>query len=387
MDQPNPWAKKQHAPFSHRKRHDTHPKPTSQYQLHCKWHGLHRHKCTRDTNLGNVINRGKGEGLLGRSSGNDNGACMRHGPKPSTTNLEEMLRPNKNIDVMRFHLKDQMLQWAAKNGCFIDGAVNIPEQLLTDIATLKFNPGASLMDSTWVGRGLTIMCCLSYKPGAWDDIQAEEEGARATAATRTLAEELKRSKGVQRTPLNTHADLCIALDTFCVLIWTLFGNECNYYKGLLNVRNVLLSEMVLSMRSRYTPHTICSYFWAIIDDGREYLGTKLLKQHFMTGTLAFPSSLLYDILHDIRFQRVTVRNNFPPAWIVQPQVNPPTYQQDATQHQPATQQQKRGNNQRPTAKWGTQPTQQQGGLPPPPTVAKPSSWGNVARQIKPPVEE
>ena len=141
------------------------------------------------------------------------------------------------------------------------------------------------------------------------------------------------------------------------------------------------------MRSRYTPHTIRSYFWAIINDGREYLGTKLLKQNFMTGTPAFPSLLLYNILHNIRFQQVTVRNNFPPAWIVQPQVNPPTYQQDATQHQPATQQQKRGNNQGPTAKWGTQPTQQQGGLPPPPTVAKPSSWGNVARQIKLPVEE
>ena len=97
----------------------------------------------------------------------------------------------KNLDVMRFHLKDQLLKWAAKNRCIIDGAVHIPEQLLTDIATLRFNPGGSLTDSTWVGRGLTIMCCLPYKPGAWDDIQAEEEAARATAATRTLAKELK----------------------------------------------------------------------------------------------------------------------------------------------------------------------------------------------------
>ncbi len=97
----------------------------------------------------------------------------------------------KNLDVMRFHLKDQMLQRAVKNGCVIDRAVNIPEQLLTDIATLRVNPGESLTDSTWVGRGLTTMCCLLYKPGAWDDIQAVEEAARATAATRTLAKELK----------------------------------------------------------------------------------------------------------------------------------------------------------------------------------------------------
>lgn len=152
----------------------------------------------------------------------------------------------KNQDVMQFHLEDQLTKWAAKNGCVIDRAVNIPEQLLTDIATLRFNPGGSLTDSTWVGRGLTIMCCLLYEPGVWDDIRAEEEAARATSATRTLAEELKRSKGVQRTPPKTHADLRIMLDTFCSLIWTLFGNECNYYKGLLNVRNVLLSETVLS---------------------------------------------------------------------------------------------------------------------------------------------
>ena len=146
------------------------------------------------------------------------------------------------------------------------------------------------------------MCCLPYKPGAWDDIRAEVEAARAKAATRTLAEELKRSKGVQRMPPNTHADLRIALNTFCALIWTLFSNECNYYKGLLNVRNILLSETVLSMRSKYTPHTICSYFWAIINDGCKYLETKLLKQHFMTGTPLFPSLLLYVILHNICFQ-------------------------------------------------------------------------------------
>jgi hypothetical protein len=94
----------------------------------------------------------------------------------------------KNLDVMRFHLKDQTLQWVAKNRCIINGAVNIPEQLLTDIATLRFNLGGSLTDSTWVGRGLTIMCSLPYKPGAWDDILAEEVAARATAATRNLVE-------------------------------------------------------------------------------------------------------------------------------------------------------------------------------------------------------
>jgi hypothetical protein len=152
-------------------------------------------------------------------------------------------------------------------------------------------------------------------------------------------------------PPNTHADLRIALNTFCALIWTLFGNECNYYKGLLNVRNVLLSKTVLSMRLRYMTHTIRLYFWAIIDDGCKYLGTKLLKQHFMTGTPAFPSSLLYDTLHDIRFQQVTVRPNFPQAWIVhQPQANPPTFQQGTPQQQPAAQQQKHGNNQGSTAK-------------------------------------
>jgi DNA helicase HerA-like ATPase len=36
MDRHYPRAEKQHAPFTHHECHDTHPKPTSQYQLPCK---------------------------------------------------------------------------------------------------------------------------------------------------------------------------------------------------------------------------------------------------------------------------------------------------------------------------------------------------------------
>jgi hypothetical protein len=84
-----------------------------------------------------------------------------------------------------------MKQWALAHGTIIDGAMHFPKQLLSNIATLRFNPEGALTSGTWIGRGLTIMCCIPYEPGMWDEIRAKEDATKATATTRTYSEELR----------------------------------------------------------------------------------------------------------------------------------------------------------------------------------------------------
>ncbi len=86
----------------------------------------------------------------------------------------------KNPDVLRhLLLKDYIKKWSrAHDDARINKAVNFSKQFLTDIATLKFNHGASSGDIKWIGQGLTIMTCISYSQGVCEDLLAKEEARR-----------------------------------------------------------------------------------------------------------------------------------------------------------------------------------------------------------------
>jgi hypothetical protein len=129
-----------------------------------------------------------------------------------------------------------MEKWLrAHNGTRIGRAVNISKQFLTDITMLKFNHGASSGDINWIRCGLTIMTCITYSQGVWEDLLAEEEAARTTHTRCTMDKELKRSKGTQHDPPATYGDLSLAIDTFAELLRTLFGPKCDYYTKIMNI--------------------------------------------------------------------------------------------------------------------------------------------------------
>jgi hypothetical protein len=234
-----------------------------------------------------------------------------------------------------------MQQWALAQGTIINGAVHFPKNFLTNIATLWFNPGGSLTSGTWIRRGLTIMCCIPYKPGVRDKIRAKDDVAKATATTWTFSNKLNQAKGLQHTPPSTHSELWLALDTFCALIWTLFDRKCNYYKALVTLRLIFMAKTVQALWKQFTPYTIRSYFWAIIDNRCNYLGKQLLEQHFALWTPKFPTSLLDDILYDVRFQCPLIRNNFPEAW--KPPPTPLTYYTNNSQQNINTSNNKRNH--------------------------------------------
>jgi hypothetical protein len=99
-------------------------------------------------------------------------------------------------NILQHLLKGCMKKWSrAHDGVRINGAVNFSKQFFMNIATLKFNHGASSRDIKWIGWGLTIMTCIPYSRAVWEDLLAEEEAARTTHTTCIMDKELKRSKG------------------------------------------------------------------------------------------------------------------------------------------------------------------------------------------------
>ena len=218
----------------------------------------------------------------------------------------------QNCDTLRYLLKDYMRLWAnTTERAKIVGAVNFSEQFLTDIGNLKFNHGGSSGDIKWVGRGITTVTCLPQEVGEWEELLAEEEAARRTTTTRTLNNKHKHSKGTQRDPPTMNGDLCLAIDTFAALLWTLFSDKCDYYKKIMTVRSILYSDIVLSHRSCVTSSVIKTYLWAIINNGRDYFSKHLLCLHFKKLPVPFPILLLDDIYSNVRFGKEVERVNFP----------------------------------------------------------------------------
>ena len=69
-----------------------------------------------------------------------------------------------------------------------------------------------------------------------------EEAAESTKHTRSLGDLLKKNRGKTVEPTATYMDLKLNIGTYCGLLWTIFGNHCNYYKELLKIYHILDCE-------------------------------------------------------------------------------------------------------------------------------------------------
>ncbi len=64
---------------------------------------------------------------------------------------------------------------------------------------------------------------------------------------------------------------------FFTLIWTLFGDECNYYKRLLEVCETLDQQEVHIIRDSFTADVCRRITWAILSNGRFFFNTVLVE--------------------------------------------------------------------------------------------------------------
>jgi hypothetical protein len=112
---------------------------------------------------------------------------------------------------------------------------------------------------------------------------------------------------------------------FCALIWTLFGKECDYYKGLLEVAETLDQQEVHIIRDSFTPNVCRRITWAILTDGHSFFNTVLVDAQFWSGErFRWPTSLIHKITDDVRFAKAIERPMYPAKWLVPSSAIPTT---------------------------------------------------------------
>lgn len=105
-------------------------------------------------------------------------------------------------------------------------------------------------------KGLTILCCRPKTAEEVEYIREHEEAMACTGGMMTYEEfKAQKTKGtgvVGATPPENYKDLLLCLNTYCALIHTIFGPECDHYIGLMEVRDTLLLKKVAYIRTSFT---------------------------------------------------------------------------------------------------------------------------------------
>jgi hypothetical protein len=99
---------------------------------------------------------------------------------------------------------------------------------------------------------ISILTCRQKSAHKVKTIKDYEEAWHTTAHTAQFNEVWRRQKMPPSPPPDNYFELQLSINTFCTLIWTLFGNECDYYKGMLEVCETLDQQEVHIFRDSFT---------------------------------------------------------------------------------------------------------------------------------------
>jgi hypothetical protein len=210
-----------------------------------------------------------------------------------------------------------MTKWAKETGKEIDKAPFFTEQTIKDIVTLNFNPGEAVPTYASAQRGVSILTCRPKTAQEVETIKDNEEARRVTAHTAQFNEVCCHQKKNLSPPPDTYFELRLSVNTFCALVWTLFGEECDYYKGLFEVCKTLDLQEVHIIRESFTADVCRRITWAILSDGRSFFNTVLLETQFRRREqFRWPTSLIYKITDDIRFAKTINRPFYPTEWLI-----------------------------------------------------------------------
>ena len=161
-------------------------------------------------------------------------------------------------------------------------------------------------------RGISILMCRPKSAHDVKLIKDFEEARRATAHTAQFNEVRRRQKAQPSAPPDNYHDLHLSVNTFFALIWTLFGKECDYYKGMLEIADTLDLQEVHIIRESFTPDVCRRTSWAIPMDGRSFFNTVLVEFQFRQWQrFKWPTSLIHKIVDDVRYAETIHRPMYP----------------------------------------------------------------------------
>ncbi len=127
-----------------------------------------------------------------------------------------------------------------------------------------------------------MLVCRSLTALEVEQLRGYEEASELTRSTRRLDEVLKE-KSKTTMPAQNYMELKLNLSTFYGLLWALFGDQCDYYRELLKLLNILDTKECFTIRDVYTKEVCARITWAIIDDGWSYFGRTCVAANFAQG--------------------------------------------------------------------------------------------------------
>ena len=152
----------------------------------------------------------------------------------------------------RHNFRVGMMMWSKQTGMDIDKAHFFTEATIKDIVSLNFNPGEAVPTYLSTQREISILTCRPKSVHKVELIKDFEESRRTTAHTAQFNEVRRRQKTQPSAPPENYHELRLSVNTFCALIWTLFGEECNYYMGMLEIVETLDLQEVHIIREFFT---------------------------------------------------------------------------------------------------------------------------------------
>lgn len=226
----------------------------------------------------------------------------------------------KSFETQRLTIKDSMIAWARRYNVTINRGIFLTKSTIDDFINLRFNPSGGVAYYATAEKGMSILLCRPRAGDEREQATAHEIAEGASNRNRTFAEALALNKRDPRPPPETYHDLKAVVGTFCSLLWTFFGDKCEYFRKLFEIYCCLDSDTVSEKWHFFTPLLCRQIVWAILDDGREYFAQTMLPDKLevassATSFIRYPVSSLEELIRPIRNQVPIYRANFPTQWI------------------------------------------------------------------------
>jgi hypothetical protein len=177
----------------------------------------------------------------------------------------------KSFDMYCAHLAKSLELRCRTHHIDRDKSIFLNLKFFEDLVALQFNPGGVVAQYQSAARGMSMLACRSLTAVKAKYRRDYEEAAAHTTNTRWIDDLLKGNRGKSVALAGMYMELKLNIGSYCGLLWSLFGDNCDYYKKLLKLYRILDREECFTIREAYTKVVCAQITWAIVDDGDPFL--------------------------------------------------------------------------------------------------------------------
>lgn len=231
----------------------------------------------------------------------------------------------KHLETHKDNLRRKMQDWANSPAraqqVQIDRSFFIPDATMKEILSLQFNPGGMVPEPDEADSGLSILICRARTMAAKAAIRKFEKAKEQSKRNRSMAEaesELATPAYDMGALPDDYNELLRCVGTYCALLFTLFGEKCQFYKHCFALYTTMNSDLVYEQRHTFFTVLYCRQIvWAVLAESRVYFSRRLSIDDFAVNhpdDVVYPRSQLMSIVPLVRDGTPIIRASFPDAW-------------------------------------------------------------------------